>query len=330
MLLFTFLDFLKQESDGFVNKHSFPEFDDPTLETKALNHASKNCVSYGMNCYRTQSSEDSGTSGSPSPARALQVSCYGDATQRFEPGKGEQKDNVYCDTAASYGSRPKIWSLARTATSNSPPLIRRYQCPVDYCLDGGQKEDNDCTKMKPGFSCSVPYPDYTQDRTSSIPARKNPAEDLCCDRSVYQNVLPSCSVTTKCESTDCLGPSDRNSCMINSQCNYAAEYPTNLNSSAEHYPYSEKQFKNKDLCAIEYSTTKCQQLDGSVDSQTSKKMTSTIMPYPGSEPGGRNDFYSAGGGFEQTQNMGTLHKSAPNQTGIEIPDSGSLLRRNDH
>lgn len=311
----SFSEFLKQESDGYpTNKPAFTEFEDTGLETKSLNHAGKNCVPYGLNCsYRTQSSEDSGASGSPSPARTLQVPCFGDTSQqRFENDKGEQQKDtggVFCDAAQTFGSgpRPKIWSLARTATSNSPPLIRRFPCPTDYCLDNDQKEDIDCAKMKTAYnSCSVPYPDYAQDRT----ARKNPAEELCCDtRAVYVGVLPSCSVSAKCESTDCLGPpSDRNSCMVSSHCNYAAEYTS---GGTEQYPYAEKQFKNKDLCAIEYPTSKCQALEGAMDSQPPKKMTPTIMPYPVSEHVARTDFYnSATSSFEQ--GMGTVHKSAPN------------------
>lgn len=233
---------------------------------------------------------------------------------------------MFCDNPQSFGSRPKIWSLARTATSNSPPLIRRYPGSTDYCLDGvGQKEDSaDCAKMKTGYSCSMPYPNY--ERTSGV---QPPAEDLCCDSGrtpMYGSVLPSCSVPTKCESTDCLvPPTERNSCMVNSQCSYATDYP----NGAEHYGYSEKPYKSKDLCAIEYPSTKCQSLDG----QEPKKLSQTIMPYPGSDPGARTDYYAPGNRFEQTQGtMGGLqHKSTPNQSGIEIAsDSVTLLRRSDH
>lgn len=199
-------------------------------------------------------------------------------------------------------------------------------------MDSSQKEDGDCAKMKVGYgSCSVTYPEYTHDRTS---VRKNPAEELCCDtRPMYAGVLPNCNVPAKCESTDCLGASsNRNSCMMNSQCNYTA--PTEfsgVNNGTEHYSYGEKQYKNKDLCAIDYPPSKCQQpLDSTVDGQTTKKLAPTIMPYPGSDSCARTDFYNAGVGFEQAQAMGPLHKSASNQSGLDMSDSGSILRRSDH
>ncbi|XP_054713807.1 iroquois-class homeodomain protein irx-4-A-like [Uloborus diversus] len=235
-------DFLKQESDGFINKHSFPPtFQNHTLEAKPLNHPEKDCATFGVDCYRiqAQSSEDSATSGSPSPGHPLQSSLYADAQSRFEAGKDDTKDSVYCPVEENVpfgtgpSSRPKIWSLARTATSDSPPMIRRslYPCPVDFCMEKSEKE---CVtdKSKTSSSCSVAtFSDFIPERTSS--ALKNTADDMCDKRSMYNPMLPNCgALPAKCETTDCLESKDRSSCMLGSNSAYATDFSSTVNSDA--------------------------------------------------------------------------------------------------
>lgn len=91
-LLFLFPDYLKQKSNGYLsNKHKFSELEDPSLKSKTIKYMGKNSALCRLNCsYRIQSPEDSGPSGSPSPARSLQIPCYGDASKhRFEHNKND-------------------------------------------------------------------------------------------------------------------------------------------------------------------------------------------------------------------------------------------------
>ncbi|GIY52711.1 homeobox protein caupolican [Caerostris extrusa] len=107
-----------------------------------------------------QSSEDSG-SGSPSPTQSatLQNSCFS-ASASYGSTKNEPKDPIFGSVGASNpsysaisnSSRPKIWSLARTATSDSPPTIRRPLLPcqqAEFCLENGQghKTNADCNSV---------------------------------------------------------------------------------------------------------------------------------------------------------------------------------------
>ncbi|GFY76458.1 iroquois-class homeodomain protein irx-4-A [Trichonephila inaurata madagascariensis] len=151
-------EFLKQECGQYPNKQTFSSVFENT-ESKPPN---KSCNSFGLDCYRvqTQSSEDSG-SGSPSPTQSatLQNSCYNTSGQ-FPSTKTNPKDHLFGPvvtnnspySAISNNNRPKIWSLARTATSDSPPTIRRSLLPCQqeaYCLadSQGHKPDVECTPV---------------------------------------------------------------------------------------------------------------------------------------------------------------------------------------
>ncbi|GFQ71764.1 IRO domain-containing protein, partial [Trichonephila clavata] len=151
-------EFLKQECSQYPNKQTFSSVFENT-ESKPPN---KSCNSFGLDCYRvqTQSSEDSG-SGSPSPTQSatLQNSCYNTSGQ-FTSTKTNPKDHLFGPvvtnnspySAISNNNRPKIWSLARTATSDSPPTIRRSLLPcqqAEYCLadSQGHKPDVECAPV---------------------------------------------------------------------------------------------------------------------------------------------------------------------------------------
>ncbi|KFM68188.1 hypothetical protein X975_23551, partial [Stegodyphus mimosarum] len=316
-----------------------------------------------MDCYRVQahSSEDSVTSESPSPARtlSLQNSCYGATQPRFEPMKDDQKDSIFCpvdETGPSFGSapsnnRPKIWSLARTATSDSPPMIRRslFPCHVEFCSESGQKEEENSTTGKvkstplASGSCSLPYGNFTRDRTSGVPIRKHPVDDMCCDRSMY-SLLPSCGVQAKCEATDCITTGNRGSCMMDNQTHYTTtEFPPNLVERSEHYTYEGKQFK-KDVSAMCFPPVKCQSIDSSdvgTQNSASEKLTtphpSGLLQYSDGDTSTRTEFFR-GGTFNQTlqeetvNECHTVHKNTTNQdvsTPNQMIDAGPLLRRDD-
>ncbi|GBN26731.1 hypothetical protein AVEN_70435-1 [Araneus ventricosus] len=140
-------EFLKQECGQYPGKESFSS----VFESSDPKSSNKGCSSFALDCYRVQgqSSEDSG-SASPSPTRnsTMQNSCFNTSTQ-FGTAKNDPKDPLYGSvvtnappySAMSSSSRPKIWSLARTATSDSPPTIRRSLFPCqqsEFCIENGQ------------------------------------------------------------------------------------------------------------------------------------------------------------------------------------------------
>ncbi|XP_015924107.1 Iroquois homeobox protein 6a [Parasteatoda tepidariorum] len=173
-------DFLKQEPETFHSKEPFP----------ADYSTSPPIQSCALECYRTQSlsSEDSITSEHSSPVR---TSCYPGFQQAKKPSAKDVSPR-FSETFDS-NSRPKIWSLARTATSNSPPANRRN--PMDFCLENVHKAE-----------CSV-------NSTVSSFTDFMPDSELCCNKKVNHPV------------NDIKCASERGSCMMDNPPSYAMDFP---------------------------------------------------------------------------------------------------------